>query len=413
MAESAAAPEPVPLRFIGLDVHKQYAVAAALDEHQQIVLSPRRIPMSDLRTWAGKALRPTDVVVLEAMFNTWDVYDQLDPLVAAVVVANPARVARMKEPGVKTDAADALFLARLSASGMLPVVWVPPVPVRELRSLVNHRQRLITQRTRSCNRLHATLLRHGLDAPDGELFSAAKRAWWDSLSLSQTEQLHVQYNLATLDFVNGFIATAEAELFRLSQQEPWDEQVAFLVQLPGIQVLTAMVLLSAIGDISRFPTARKLVGYAGLGASVHDSGQTHRTGHITKRGRRELRAAMTEVAWNAVRNHPFWKAEFNRLVEGKHLHPNAANVALARKMLVVVWHVLSKREADRQAIPDKVARKFLLWSYRVGRKHRVGNCATFVRTELNRVGIQPPPPARLGGHTIDLTAPVEASAGTG
>ena len=87
MAESAADPEPVPLRFIGLDVHKQYAVAAALDEHQQIVLSPRRIPMSDLRTWAGKALRPTDVVVLEAMFNTWDVYDQLDPLVAAVVVA--------------------------------------------------------------------------------------------------------------------------------------------------------------------------------------------------------------------------------------------------------------------------------------------------------------------------------------
>jgi len=404
MAEVAAGPEPVPIRFIGLDVHRQYAVATAVDEHQNIVLSPRRVPMSDLRKWAGKALVPTDVVVIEAMFNTWDVYDKLVPLVGAVLVANPAKVARMKDPGVKTDAADALFLAQLSASTMLPVVWVPPVPVRELRSLINHRQRLIAQRTRSYNRLHAVLLRHGLEAPAGELFGQANRAWWASLSLSQTQRLHVQYNLATVDFVNGYIAQAEAELYRLSQQEPWADQVAFLVQLPGIQVLTAMVLLSAIGDISRFPTARKLVGYAGLGASVHDSGQTHRTGGITKRGRRELRAAMTEAAWSAEQNHPFWKGEFTRFVEGKHLHPNAAITAIARKMLVVVWHVLSKREADREAIPAKVASKFLLWSYRVGRKQRVaGTCATFVRTELNRVGVQPPPTIRSGRHTIDLT----------
>ena len=401
----APGPEPNRLRFIGLDVHRNYAVAAAVDEHQQIVLNPRRVPLSGLHAWARKTLRPTDVVVLEAMFNTWELYDRLTPLVAAVVVANPVRVARMKEPGIKTDGADALFLARLSASGMLPVVWVPPVSVRELRSLVNHRERLISQRTRTYNRLHAVLLRHGLDAPGRELFAPAKRTWWEGLPLSQTEQLHVRYNLATVDFVNGFITQAEAELFRLSQQEPWAEQVAFLVQLPGVGVLTAMILLAAIGDIGRFPIDRKLVGYAGLGASVHDSGQTHRTGHITKRGRRELRGAMTEAAWNAVHSHPFWKTEFERLVEGRHLHANAAITAIARQLLVVVWHILSKRQADRQAIPDMVARKFLVWSYRVGRKHRVvGSPATFVRTELNRVGIQPPTTFCFWGRTITLTA---------
>ena len=114
---------------------------------------------------------------------------------------------------------------------------------------------------------------------------------------------------------------------------------------------------------------------------------------------------MVEAAWNAVRTHPFWKAQFTRLVEGKHLHPTAAAVAIARQLLVVVWHVLSKRQADHQAIPDKVARKFLLWSYRVGRKGRNADCGTFVRLELGRVGIQPPASVRLGSHTIDLTAP--------
>jgi len=253
------------IRYIGLDVHKQYAVAAGVDKHQQIILSPRRIPLGELGTWAVKMLQSTDVVVLEAMFNTWQLHDQLTPLVAAVVVANPVRIARVKEPGVKTDPGDALFLARLLASGMLPTVWVPPVVVRELRALVNHRERLVAERTRTRSRLRAVLLRHGIEPPSGELFSASKRSWWDGLPLSPTERLQLHHYLVTLDGLKPLILEAEAELYRLSQQEPWREQVAFLIQLPGIQVLSAMVLLAAIGDVNRFPKDRFLVGYAGPG----------------------------------------------------------------------------------------------------------------------------------------------------
>lgn len=392
------------IRYIGLDVHKQYAVAAGVDERQQIVLSPRRIPMAELNAWAAKTLQSTDILVLEAMFNSWELHDQLTPFVSAVVVANPVRIAHMKEPGVKTDPGDALFLARLLASGMLPTVWVPPVAVRELRALVNHRERLVGERSRTRSRLHAILLRHGIEPPAGELFSIAKRSWWDALPLSPTERLQLRHHLVVLDGLKPLILEAEAELYRLSQQEPWQDRVAFLVQLPGIQVLSAMVLLSAIGDVNRFPNDRFLVGYAGLGAKVHDSGETHRRGHITKRGRRELRTTMVEAAWNAVRWHPFWKAEFTRFVEVKRQHPKVAIVAIARRLLVVVWHVLSKQEADRQAIPHKVARKFQLWSYRVGRTGRVASCETFVRGELVRVGIVAPRVAR-SGKRVNFVAP--------
>ena len=113
----------------------------------------------------------------------------------------------------------------------------------------------------------------------------------------------------------------QEELTRLSGTEPWLSQVVFLLQVPGIGVINALVRLSAIGDITRFPTAKQLVGYAGLGASVHASGQTYQTGHITRQGRKEMRAALVESAWMAVEHHPYWKVQFelysvNMLTQG-------------------------------------------------------------------------------------------------
>ena len=94
---------------------------------------------------------------------------------------------------------------------------------------------------------------------------------------------------ATLDHVVPQIAAIEADLRRLSTSEPWAEQVPYLVQLPGIALLSAMSILGAVGAITRFPSSKQLVGYAGLGAGVHDSGKSHRDKGITKQGRRDLR----------------------------------------------------------------------------------------------------------------------------
>ena len=91
---------------------------------------------------------------------------------------------------------------------------------------------------------------------------------------------------------------------QLSQDDHWKEATTYVIQLPGIRVLTAMILLAAIGDSTRFPSAKQLVGYRGVGASVHASGQRYHTGRITKQGRREIRTAMVEAAWQAVRSHP-------------------------------------------------------------------------------------------------------------
>ena len=124
-----------------------------------------------------------------------------------------------------------------------------------------------------------------------------------------------------------------------------------------------MTILGAIGEVGRFPSADQLVGYAGLGARVHDSGQTHQSGRITKTGRKDIRYVMVEAARHASRWHPHWRAERARLE--LRLGTQKAIVAIARKLLVAAWHVLSHEQADRFAEPTQVACALFAHAYRV------------------------------------------------
>ena len=377
-------PTDVATRFVALDVARSSVMVAAVDARQQVVLKPRRVAVDELERWSREHLTGTDAVVLEATANAWHLHDQLRPLVASVTVCHPLLVKLIAAARVKTDRRDALNLARLLAAGLIPAVWVPPVEVRELRALVSHRQRLVRQRNQARNRLHGVLHRHNLFPPAGTPFAAGQRAWWEGLDVAPSEKLRVRQDLALLDSLEPLIREVDAELARLSTREPWAGQLAFLVQLPGVGLQTAMVVLAAIGDITRFPAASKLVGYAGLGASVSASGQAQRTGGITKQGRRELRAALVEAAWVAVQVHPYWKQVFARLE--RRIGRSKAIVAVARKLLVVIWHVLSARVADRQADPAKVALKMMTWAWKIGAEQRAGlTPGQFVRRELTRL----------------------------
>lgn len=160
-------PHALATRFVALDVHRQYLVVGAVDIQQHVVLTPRRFGFAAFAEWASIHLTHADAVVLEATANAWLLYDQLQPLVAEVVVAHPQAVKLIAAARVKTDSRDTMKLASLLAANLIPAVWVPPQAVRELRALVTHRNRLVQQRTQAANRLHSVLQRHKLDPPPG------------------------------------------------------------------------------------------------------------------------------------------------------------------------------------------------------------------------------------------------------
>ena len=347
-------------RYIGLDVHKEYVTVGGLNFAQEIVLAPRNVEVRRFRSWAASNLKPGDAVVLEATTNTWDIYDIVAPLVAKTVVAHPAEVKQIAHASVKIDKHDVIRLIRLLIVDMVPEVWVPPVPVRELRALMAYRWRLLKMSTMVINRLRSVLHRHNLPGPAGKLYAQNNAAFWDTVELSALEQLRVRQELATLRQLRAQIDEIQAQLARMSNENPWKDDAVYLMQLPGVGLVVTMTVLSAIGDIHRFESAKKLVGYAGLGAGVHHSGKTRHGKRITKRGRRELRWAMVEVDWRAVRVDPHWKAQFETLKQ--RLHPSQAIVAIARQMLVVVWHVLSKQAPCRHASDEDLAYKMVTWS---------------------------------------------------
>lgn len=373
-------------RYLALDAHKHYVVVGGLNAQLEVVLPARRMDIERYPQWAQENLTPRDSLVIEASTNTWDLYDATAAVAGKVVVAHPLAVKLIANARVKTDKQDVFRMARLLAGGLIPEVWVPPVPVRELRTLIADRRRLIKIRTMTRNHLHSLAHRHNLALPEGTAFADKNQGWWKNLSLSPVEKLRLQQDLAMLDFLELEIKAIDAELARLSTCDPWQEAVPYLMQLPGFGLIVSLTVLSAIGDIQRFPTSKHLVGYSGLGASLHQSGETDYSGHITKQGRKELRYALVEAAWVAVNSHPYWREQYQKL--SHRMSANKAIVAIARRLLVAVWHVLTERAADRRADPDMIASKLMIWSWKLNQVQRGGlTSAQFVRYGLMRLKI--------------------------
>jgi transposase len=373
-------------RYLACDIHREYILVGGQNEGQEWVLTPRRVSIAKFPEWARKNFRQGDIVVLETTTNVWETYDIVAPLVSRVLVANASGMGEIVGARVKTDKEDIKRMLRALIGGIVPEVWVPPMHVRELRGFISYRNRLVKTGTMVRNRLQSLLHKHNLMLPEEGILD---QDWWDAqTSISALEKMQIRQELALLEEIEKHKAAVDEELGQQFTSKCWGAQAVRLVQLPGVGVVIAMTVLSAIGDISRFESAKKLVGYAGLGAGVHDSGKTHKEKKITKKGRKELRWAMVEAAWRAVRMSPFWKAQYEKYLR-RLRKKNQAIVVIARKMLVAIWHVLSKEETDERASEEDLAYKMLLLSWSLNENVRKGlTYKQFAKYALMKLGVE-------------------------
>jgi len=376
----------VSKRYVALDIHKHYCVIAGVDRDGRVLLHAVRVEHADLEGWLKKNLLSTDQVVIESTTNAWQVYDLLAPVVERVVVANPIQVKQIANARVKTDIRDALILARLLAANLVPEVWVPPAQVRELRQLLSQRRQFVETHTQILNRMHSVAHRHHLKHERGKRFNEKNTLWQKDKQLSKLEQFQLELEMENRVYIEKQIGRMGKEVAKMSHQNPWAQSMTYLMQLPGFGVITGMTVLAAIGEIQRFESARHLASYSGLTPGLEQSGTKYREKGITKEGRKELRWALVEVAQRAVKSDPLWKHRFEELQ--KRMHRNQAIVAVARRLLELVWYVLTRRQPYRHFSQERIAYKYLTWAWQMDEAARDGlTRQQFARYYLMRLGI--------------------------
>jgi transposase len=334
-----------------------------------------------LEAFARAALTHDDVVVVEATGNATAVAEAIAPHVGRVVIANPRQVRLIAEARIKTDAIDATVLARLYASGFLPEVWVPDQRTLALRRQVTRRNQIVRQRSRLKIIVQSILHAHLVPpCPHTDLFGCRGRAWLAAQALPPDEQDAVARHLREYDRLGEDLRVVERELARDALADPDAKR---LMTIPGINMVVAVGLVAAIGTVGRFASPDKLVGYLGLHPSVHQSGGARpRHGRITKQGRTHARTMLVEAAWLTVRGPGPLRAFYERVARRRGAH--VAAVAVARKLAVIVWHLLRRGEDYAWVRPALHARKLRQLELRSGQPARRGRPGTACAYSLAR-----------------------------
>jgi transposase len=340
------------VRDIGLDVHRDFCEVAISEAGElrsagRIETTPERLELF------ARSLDRRDRVALEVTGNAWEIARILEPHVAQVLVVSPADTG-IRQARAKTDRLDARALAKLLAAGSLDGLWLPDEQTRVLRRRLGRRAQLVRARTRAKNEVHAVLVRRLVAKPRvADLFGQAGRRWLDGLELPEDERETVDSALRQVDFLEAEIAEVEAVIARTALDSP---EATRLMTVPGVNVITAATFLAAIGDIRRFRSPRKLVGYLGLDPKVRQSGPGPAThGRISKQGSAPARYALVEAAWSVVRQPGPMHAFYER-IRTRRRH-QVAIVATARKLAVLFWHLLTKDEDYAYAQPSLTRKK--------------------------------------------------------
>ena len=328
------------MNFIGVDLHKKSITLCVMNEKLKVLARKTLYcDRTDQIVEFFRQFRPFKVVVEATASYLWFV-DLLEPLAEEVVLANPKKLRVIAESIKKTDRLDAQVLAEFLARDQIPRAYMPTPRQRQHRRLVRQRQYLRQRMTSVRCKIRHILSDYNADRKD--VFAAqCGPAYFKQIPLSENDRFvikqlwsewedHESRLLAVTKKIKAFIAKAP-------NREK--EARAILKTAPGVGFVTAEVILSEVGDFSRFRNAKTISAYAGLVPAVRQTGgKKSKDLPITKQGSGLLRWALVESAWRLVRTSPKWSALFSRL--RKRSGSKRAIVAVARKLLCVLYAML-------------------------------------------------------------------------
>jgi transposase len=331
--------------YAGLDLSRKRLDFHLLDGEGATVELGSAPPDADgLHTLTRRLKRYGEPIraAIESMNGARFVHDRLELAGWQVEIADARKVKGLAPLACKTDRIDAWVLAELSRRELVPAIWLPDPLVRAERERARWRLHLVRHRSSLKQRVHAVLLTHGKPCPVSDLFGLRGRELLHRLALPEPWQATLEASLRLIDELDREIGDCEAELRRLGADHRY---VPRLLTVPGIGWVLAYTIAAEIGDITRFPSPRKLAGYSGLCPRVYQSGESDRRGPLAKQGPKYLRWALVEAAVHAS-THPAYRDRYHRTKQrlGKQRGAKVAQVDLARRLAEAIWHMLTRNQ---------------------------------------------------------------------
>ncbi len=331
--------------YVGLDLSRKRLDFDVLlpdgDRRERGAVPPDADGLASLVRRLGDANEPV-LATIESMSGARFVHDQLELAGWDVRIADALKVKGLAPLACKTDKIDSWVLAELGRLSLVPEIWLPDPAVRAERERARFRLHLVRHRTALKNRVHSTLVTHGVPNPISDLFGTRGRELLARLSLPEPWRSTTQASLALIDLLDAEVSGIERELRALGVQHRY---IPLLITCPGIAWVLAFTITSELGDISRFPTPTKFVGYTGLCPRVDQSGERDGRGPLRKNGPNYLRWALVEAAHTAVR-YPCYQPTLARQTarHGRKRGRKIAAIEVGRKLAEAIWYMLSRNQ---------------------------------------------------------------------
>ena len=328
--------------FVGLDVHLRFTAVCILDPNGKIVKEESvKGHSEEVCQFLCETLVGTFDVVLEACdgYGIW--HERLKKIARRVVVAHPNHLRAIWNTKRKTDRIDSRKLSRLLMLDLIPSVHGPTSDVRDWRMLIQHRRKLVQNRTGIKCKLRAIFRRNHIKAPKN-LWGKKSRVWLYETELpSVGESLQRDMLLANMEHYNQQIQLVEKELNRRADLHLG---VKLLKTIPWIGNRTAEAVVAWIDDVSRFSNAKKIGAYFGLVVSEDFSGGKQRQRRITREGPGIVRQLLVEAVWRMHRYDPTIRGWVARLMHDQPKRKNIAVVAAAHKLARGMFAMLQTGE---------------------------------------------------------------------
>jgi transposase len=363
-----------------MDVDKDKCHVAIIDENgeeierYQIENNSKELDRFIQRT-------PSDAeIALESSTCSKPIYWQLKKNKIKVHMAAPGKIALISQSKKKTDPNDSRLLADLLRLNYLPKSYVPTEEIEDLRKMLRYRKSLGEKRAVTKNQIHAILQRNGIKQGFSDLFGRDGIRFLKNQKLPTLEEIILQGCIREIGFLSYEIDTMDMRLAELAEK---NEHAHLLMSIPGIDYYSALVILSEIGDIHRFTNSKKLIGYSGLAPRVYQSGKTKHQGHISKDGPSILRWVLTIAVHGVIKKSCKLRRFYLRL--SKRIGESKAIVATARKLLIIIYHMLTKQKEYEERDDDLTSRKIRRMKAKSKRIKRLKETGTLIDKRHKRL----------------------------